>query len=98
MQSDGDPLFEPPRPLAMPSLDCYAVSVDIVQAEQLVVDRKDTIGTVANHFRVGVIATGQREAHSAHENIGLSANRGAQEKQDSQSKRTTQCALRSAAS
>ena len=55
--------------------------MDIVQVEQLVVDRKDTIGAVANHFRVGVIATGQREAHSAHENIGLKVNRGAREKQ-----------------
>ena len=45
MQSDRDPLFKPPRPLPMPSLDCYAVSLDIVQAEQVVVDRKDTIGT-----------------------------------------------------
>lgn len=57
----------------MPALDCYAVRVDIVQVEEAVVDRKDTVGAVANHFRIRIIASGEREANGAHERIGFAA-------------------------
>jgi hypothetical protein len=47
--------------------------VDIVQSEDFVVDGKDTIDTVANHFRVTIIASAEREANGAHERIGFAA-------------------------
>jgi hypothetical protein len=47
--------------------------VSIVQTEDFVVDRKDTIGTVANHFRNSIIASSKREANGAHEHIGFAA-------------------------
>jgi hypothetical protein len=44
-------------------LDCYAVGMDIVQPEQVVVDRKDAAGAVANYFRVNIVVSGKREAN-----------------------------------
>jgi hypothetical protein len=50
------------------------VSVNIIQTEQFVLERKDTVGAVANDFYVCIIAAGQRDPHHAHEHIGISAD------------------------
>ena len=73
MQDDGDPLLQPPQPLPMPALNCDAVRVDIVQVEEAVVERKDTVSAVTNDFRISIIASGEREANGAHERIGFAA-------------------------
>ena len=57
----------------MPALDCYAVGMDIVQPEQVVVDRIDTVGAVTNYFRVNIVVSRKREANGAPEHIRFAA-------------------------
>jgi hypothetical protein len=61
--------------LPIPSLDRYAVSVNVVLTEDFVVDHKDTIGAVANYFRNSIVASGKREGNGPHEHIGFAASR-----------------------
>src|ERR1700752_212804 len=90
LQSDCNPLFQHSERLPLQSLDFDAVGVDIVQAEQVVFDRKDTTGAVADHCWVCVVASGQREPHSAYKQGSFSANGAAQKEHNSRSKHTAQ--------
>ncbi len=74
MQPDRDPFLQTPNLLTLPALDFDPVSVDIVQAEHIVFDCKDTVRAITNHLWIGVVASGKREANGAHEHIGFRAS------------------------
>jgi len=42
-------------------LDFEAIGLNVVQPEQLILARKYTVGALADHFYVCVVASGQRE-------------------------------------
>jgi hypothetical protein len=56
-------------------LDRDAVGVNIVQAENVVIDGKHAFGAVADHLRISVVAPGERESHSTHEHVGFGVSR-----------------------
>jgi hypothetical protein len=68
-QFHSNPLLQSLLPL--PSLDCDAVGVNIIQAENVVIDGKDTFRAVANYFPVSVVAPCEREPHSTHKQVGF---------------------------
>jgi hypothetical protein len=71
-------------------LDFDAVGVNVIQAEQLVLDRKDTIADVPNYFWLYVIGSGDGKPHGAGKRLILSANRGADNEDNPYSKYSSQ--------
>jgi len=58
---------------ARPSSDIESINLHVVQAVDVVLDRKNAICTI-NGFRLGVIAARERKTNGAHEHIGFPAS------------------------